>query len=773
MYKQFLLKFLFSDLFKEDNSSCQLSRQQLWDLLQTTEAELRARLVQAETQRDEYANKLEQQEHFQRTHVSVNSHIIHRNNGQNNINSIYEVPITLESGNKYSVKNSNSNNFRDYERTGSMERSLKSDLFTSLDDRFATPYLGETYELSKRDFARAVSADYENPSVNMKRLNDKELSKKNLKQARSLSTDRSKLLRHSSEDIPIKNQNLQHRSTRKKRSLSRSRRQVYSCTSSSSDEITDMSYPFVTPPTVPMLRTEPAEDSSDSSEDLRQRDKIIKRKRSKYRSTSSQPDSSRKRSDLVSEKMISSKQLYGHVFRSLPDVEHVDDIHCSTLASEFVYSHDFRSKPLIKSLDVELPEFDDLSCTDIPAPKFDDSSSSDDYPKSEQIISHRKPFPVDQTYKRYPMYSGLFHSKAVAPSSSQGFEKRKSMLETDLSPLPVLKSFQKQLTEQKEKQRKQKLAEDHEKSYWSREGTLLRRDETSFTSKIVDKINDPYNAVRERFSPPVTNTHGEKSYKNVVGFLNSSKSNGSQPSRRYIDNKSDITYSKPVIRLQSSLHPTEDNNWRSTKSHRDQLSSRYECKAGKDKISRSIDDSCSAGKGYSFDHQEQSFERESLYFGQDRSIYKEPYYARGDQYSQRMSDHSNKVNKSLWSDHRSHQHYTSLHGNGASASALHGDASSAYHAHESHFTTSDSSGIVKPIPVYKRPIYKPLHDNITYASYGSSPNTVTSYPSRPYSLELDPQSSKAEADCVVIRERKRGSSKERKGEKSHDITTKV
>ena len=314
----------------------------------------------------------------------------------------------------------------------------------------------------------------------------------------------------------------QKSSKRRKRSQSRSRRRVFSCTSSSSDSTLGVSCPISrkTPPFSIIQRSRAAmlEESSDSEINVKRRkERRILRKREKYRSCSSQPDTSRQRSDPnVKEaasnlKDVTSSSLYGHLFRSLPDVECIKDDECTTIATEFVYSHTSLHEPINKAEDTETGDFDDLSCIDIPAPKFDDSSSTEEIVKSEPFRSknEKKPCSTDalhqhqySAYRRYPQYSGVFQIDSSSSKNSQSQRQvsgeRKYRDEADLSPLPILRSLQRQQNRQKE-QRAVRQEEDEARKkeiqrlyvenqpVRSSEGPYIIRDGSSLIARVHEK----------------------------------------------------------------------------------------------------------------------------------------------------------------------------------------------------------------------------------------------------------------------------------------------
>ena len=512
----------------QHESSTQLSKQELWDLLQATDAELRSRLVQAECQRDHYAQQLLviqnqsaqtcTQSHsniyntpdycFKANETQYQQNSLYKYDvSQSNLSQFHQPPYTQTYSNNVSNVNVSIETPNDYSRSWATN-DVKLDVLSSRksnDDVFSE-------KISQRSYN---GVDRVKPSNVTKNRSENVLSD-------SLSFKDLRSFRHSCGNIPNDNSKSESRNI-KKRKRSRSRRRVQSCTSSSSDSTLGASYPITrkAPPfaITPKTKALSIEESSDSEINIRRiKERRALRRRDKYRSCSSQPETSHQKSDPnIKESQlqsVSSKSMYGHVFRSLPDVENVRDDDCTTIATEFVYSHTSLHVPYDKAEDTETGEFDDLSFVDIPAPKFDDSSSNEDYVKSE--INYRDRYNLKQpcsndsiyhhhpVYNRYPQYSGMFHQKDEGRGrpARQTSSERKSMEDPDLSPLPILRSLHKQQSQHKEQQRRQKQEEEDKKAkqlqrqwidsqaYRSCEGTFVIKDGSSLVSRIPNKKSE-------------------------------------------------------------------------------------------------------------------------------------------------------------------------------------------------------------------------------------------------------------------------------------------
>lgn len=748
------------DCSNATSPSAQLSREELWDLLQATEAELRARLVQAESQRDEFAQQLHEAQHHElmtttATRVTVAS----------NSNVISDIaPHTARSMHHDTV-------FSEYNRCDQF-LSPECDFLNSFYDD--GPNIGPNY-CHDDQYATLGSKRTDSDSRRQCDANEIKLMKtkdwKNIesipviKKRNSSQSEKSRLLRHSSEDIQERSKKNKLKSSRKKRSISRSRHQVYSCTSSSSDTIADVSYPFKpkTPTLAALLRANNTsiEESTDSEKNHhKHRSKSASRKRNKYRSTSSQPDAFWQRSDSnCNPKVASSKNLYDHVFRSLPDVEHVDDKECSKHAPEFVYSQNIHHGSYDKPIVTRHHEMDDMSCIDVPAPKFDDSSSAtEDHhnsghinPNIQERLHYDKSNISFPSYKRYPEYSGLFHTP------QQGFEERKSMHEADLSPLPILKSLHRQQSEQREQQQQQQSQQQQFRShnfkkndrkvsaqklkekdpiYWSRDESLLRG-ESVLNSQLSERPFCSNNYRREVNYSPIHQPFFKSSFtKDSRGI--SSKEQPRQPNRRRDDFRLEKIYSKPEVghskfvlqKPRSCSKHDKDNQWdRSLQG-----------------VTRSIDDSYASSSKSIIDLQTHKKSRHFL-SDHDRAAKSEQHYSRSDYYNSTNNSaaRGNMPNHVYWPENESHQIRRS----------------------QSPYNT-----LVQQMPIYQQPLCKAHHyHSQQYSSY-EQPSVVnkTSYYSRSLGQENNELS---QGESSVISLRKRHHSSPRDDDHINDATTKV
>lgn len=470
-----------------------LSKEQLWDMLQTTEAELRARLLQVEAERDHYAQQLHtNQPSSKLSHGYEAYESLAVSNVMSAAGSIYG-----EGGVHYDFGGSSQYDNNPYADVGNCHRSCRyknspSDNFFS-----KTNYFKDNDANDHRQsgfFIAEVPAEF-GSNKNHLQVAPEDIVKK-----------KRKVFHSSSGNIRADKGATSRRHGRKVRSRSQSRRRVQSCTSSSSDSTMDASYPTGSRrPSFPLKKlgkSLPAE-SSDSEINPRQKlKKSAARRRQKYRSCTSQPEAAKQRSDPnvndVPELDSSSARTYGHLFRSMPDVDTLGEDDCTTIATEFVYSQSSLHE-VFKAEDTEVGEFDDLSCIDIPAPKFEDTSSNEDLRRSE---SHTGPRTRQTSaanrysFSKYPQYSGVFPAKDI-PSSNWISAERKSVDAPNLSPLPILRSLHSQQSKQREQERQKREDSRQQqvpKQWPPFDPSYARKDGSSLASRLPEKKRRSTNA---------------------------------------------------------------------------------------------------------------------------------------------------------------------------------------------------------------------------------------------------------------------------------------